>query len=92
MGRLEGRKAIVTGAASGIGRASAELFAAEGARVLAVDRPGSNLAFEHSGIDVLGVDLAEDASPKAILRWTCSAASTSCSTTLASLRTPWSPR
>ena len=67
MGRLEGRKAIVTGAASGIGRASAELFAAEGARVLAVDRPGSNLAFEHSGIDVLGVDLAEDASPKAIV-------------------------
>ena len=67
MGRLEGRKAIVTGAASGIGRASAELFAAEGARVLAVDRPGSNLAFEHGAIASLGVDLAEDASPKAIV-------------------------
>ncbi|MGH0030419.1 MAG: SDR family NAD(P)-dependent oxidoreductase [Myxococcota bacterium] len=35
--RLEGKRAIVTGAASGIGRASAELFAAEGASVLAVD-------------------------------------------------------
>lgn len=37
-GRLSGKRAIVTGAASGIGRASAMLFAAEGARVLAVDR------------------------------------------------------
>jgi len=35
--RLAGKRAIVTGAASGIGRASAILFAAEGAQVLAVD-------------------------------------------------------
>ena len=35
--RLAGKRAIVTGAASGIGRASAILFASEGARVLAVD-------------------------------------------------------
>jgi NAD(P)-dependent dehydrogenase (short-subunit alcohol dehydrogenase family) len=35
--RLQGKCAIVTGAGSGIGRASAKLFAAEGARVLAAD-------------------------------------------------------
>ena len=36
--RLAGRSAVVTGAASGIGRASALLFAEHGARVVAVDR------------------------------------------------------
>ena len=37
-GRLSGKKAIVTGAGSGIGRASAMLFALEGANVVAVDK------------------------------------------------------
>jgi NAD(P)-dependent dehydrogenase (short-subunit alcohol dehydrogenase family) len=37
VGRLQGKTAIVTGAGSGIGRASAKLFAAEGAHVLASD-------------------------------------------------------
>jgi NAD(P)-dependent dehydrogenase (short-subunit alcohol dehydrogenase family) len=35
--RLEGKICIVTGGASGIGKASVELFAAEGARVVAAD-------------------------------------------------------
>lgn len=47
--RLEGMRAIVTGAASGIGAATAGLFASEGARVLAVDLPGTGLAAAHAG-------------------------------------------
>ena len=36
-GRLEGKVAVVTGAASGIGRGTVDLFVAEGARVIAAD-------------------------------------------------------
>lgn len=51
-GRLRGKSAVVTGAAKGIGRATAELFAGEGARLVItdVDEPGlSRLAERLAG-------------------------------------------
>ena len=41
MGRVEGKVAVVTGAASGIGRATARALAAEGARVGIADVDGA---------------------------------------------------
>jgi len=40
MGVLEGELSLVTGGASGIGKAVCERFAAEGARVAVLDRDG----------------------------------------------------
>ena len=47
--KLDGKIALVTGAAAGIGRATCELFAAEGARVIATDR-------DLKGLDGLDAD------------------------------------
>ncbi|RJG40598.1 SDR family oxidoreductase [Mesorhizobium sp. DCY119] len=65
-GNLSALKVVVTGAASGIGRAAATLLASRGALVLGVDRDPDGLAtLEHDGagrIETLSVDLlAEDA-------------------------------
>ena len=43
-GRLAGKRAVITAAAQGIGRASAEMFVREGAHVIATDVNGDGLA------------------------------------------------
>jgi 3-oxoacyl-[acyl-carrier protein] reductase len=68
--RLEGRKAIVTGAASGIGQATAQLFAQEGAKVLAVDLPGKGLAAAHAAFKSIvphEQNIADPIAPAAIV-------------------------
>lgn len=62
--RLRDRRVIITGAASGIGLASARLFAAEGARVLATDLPGKGLPEIAAAIGCASVE-ADVAAPDA---------------------------
>lgn len=68
MGRLERKRTIITGAGSGIGRASAILFAREGARVLAVDRDERGLRETCAAIAAGGgtaIGIAADAGSEA---------------------------
>jgi NAD(P)-dependent dehydrogenase (short-subunit alcohol dehydrogenase family) len=50
MTRLEGKVAVVTGAASGIGRAAAQLFAQRGARLALVDRDAAGVEEARAGL------------------------------------------
>lgn len=68
---LDGKSAIITGAGSGIGAASAQLFASEGAQVLAVDIPGKGLADTHAGheaVHTLEQDITEPDAPDTIVQ------------------------
>lgn len=72
MGVLDGKAALVTGSARGIGRATAELLAANGARVLVNDLDADLAAQAASEIDgetaVFGGDLTADGVPEALVQ------------------------
>ena len=61
MMRFEGKTVLITGGRSGIGRATAERFADEGARVFTAQR-GEDNQFES-----IGADLADPAAPQAVI-------------------------
>jgi NAD(P)-dependent dehydrogenase (short-subunit alcohol dehydrogenase family) len=67
MARLQGRRIIITGGASGIGRATVELFRQEGAAVAVLDRtasPDDAPSFEVDVSDAASVKQAVDAAAK----------------------------
>jgi NAD(P)-dependent dehydrogenase (short-subunit alcohol dehydrogenase family) len=71
MGRLQGKRAVVTGAGSGIGRASAKRFAAEGAALLIVDKTAPAVEETAAQIRAAGgkvIALAADAGGEAEVR------------------------
>lgn len=67
MGRLTGRKIIVTGGASGIGRATARLFRQEGASVAVLDRSdnAAKAVADEIGAVAVTCDVADPASVSA---------------------------
>jgi len=62
-GRLAGKTAVVTGAASGIGAATARLFATHGAQVVGLDRAAATDAdgVAHRQVDITDADAVADA-------------------------------
>jgi NAD(P)-dependent dehydrogenase (short-subunit alcohol dehydrogenase family) len=60
--RLQGRRVVVTGAASGIGRRTAQLFAAEGAALALLDRDKNALeeTAAQTGGECLAVDITDE--------------------------------
>jgi 2-keto-3-deoxy-L-fuconate dehydrogenase len=68
-GRLAGKKAFVTAAGQGIGRATAEAFLAEGARVVATDLDEKKLAgLKEMGAETRRLDVRDSAAVNALAK------------------------
>ncbi len=66
---LEGRVAVITGAASGIGRATTEAFAAMGARVVAAaDADAGDGLVSDLGVRFVAADVAQEGAVGAVVR------------------------
>jgi NAD(P)-dependent dehydrogenase (short-subunit alcohol dehydrogenase family) len=69
MTELDGKTVVITGAASGIGKACAEGFLADGARVLGVDiNPDGLKDIEALGAVTMAVDVSDDAMVRGMIQ------------------------
>ena len=65
--RLEGKVAIITGAAKGLGGEMAQLFAREGATVIACDM--AEMSYEARGVEYYKLNVTDTAACEAVFNY-----------------------